>query len=275
MKKLKPFRFPCHIHTRINKAETRYGAHVMKRNQVIPAIAALILAGLAITGLYAEDFHKVYPLGPHGHIMIRNVSGDVRVVGYKGETVVVDAFKVGRDRDLVKVEDQSAGDSVSLRVSYPERGNCDASVNFEVQVPLGIEFNFDRLASVSGNVTITSARGRLKAESVSGNVNVKDVSGMVSASSVSGNVDVAITRLEGTGEMKFGSVSGNVSVRAPATLDADIEMSTVSGSLKTDFQLESQERRYGPGRSARGRLGSGASNLRITSVSGRVSLTRI
>jgi DUF4097 and DUF4098 domain-containing protein YvlB len=75
--------------------------------------------------------------------------------------------------------------------------------------------------------------------------------------------------------MKFSSVSGNVAVRAPASLDADIEMSSVSGSLKTDFPIEIQERRYGPGRSARGRLGGGASNLRITSVSGRISLTRI
>jgi DUF4097 and DUF4098 domain-containing protein YvlB len=86
---------------------------------------------------------------------------------------------------------------------------------------------------------------------VSGNVDVKDVSGLVSASAVSGNVTVEIRSLEGAGDMKFAAVSGNVTVKAPANLDADIEMSSVSGSLKTDFPIEVQERRYGPGRSAR------------------------
>jgi len=116
--------------------------------------------------------------------------------------------------------------------------------------------------------------GQLKAESVSGDVQIKDISGQVSASTVSGNVSVEFSRIEGSASMKFSSVSGNVSVRAPGELDADIEMSTVSGSLKTDFPIEVLERRYGPGRSARGRLGSGVSNLRITTVSGRVSLIR-
>jgi hypothetical protein len=65
-----------------------------------------------------------------------------------------------------------------------------------------------------------------------------------------------------------------VNVTAPADLDADVEMSTISGSLKTDFPVEVIEKRYGPGRSARGRLGAGSHNLRITAVSGRVSLVK-
>jgi DUF4097 and DUF4098 domain-containing protein YvlB len=74
--------------------------------------------------------------------------------------------------------------------------------------------------------------------------------------------------------MRFTSISGNVSVKAPDNLDALIEMSTLSGTLSTDFPLEVQERRYGPGRSARGRLGTGAISIRITTVSGRVSLMK-
>jgi hypothetical protein len=72
-------------------------------------------------------------------------------------------------------------------------------------------------------------------------------------------------------------VSGNVTVRAPADLNAYIDMSTVSGSLRTDFPIEVMERRYGPGQSARGRVGPQGSdgiNLRIRSVSGRISLVK-
>ena len=235
----------------------------------------LILLGVLATVCIGQDFQKTYVIGPGGHIRIGNVSGDVKVAGYNGDSVVVAGFKQGKDRDLVKIEDQSGADSVDIRVKYPENCNCDVSVNFEVRVPQAVEFNFDRISSVSGDVEMHGVSGRVRAESVSGNVDVVDVAGIVSASSVSGNVTAAINRLVGTGDMKFSSVSGNVTVKAPANLDADVEMSSVSGTLKTEFPIEVQEPRYGPGRSARGRLGSGASSLRVTTVSGRVILGRI
>ncbi len=227
----------------------------------------------AATGL-AQDFHKVYSLAAGSQIKISNISGDVRIQGYKGESVVVDGYKVGRDRDLVDIDDVSDADHLELRVHYPQHRHSNASVNFEVKIPQSVEFNFEEIRSVSGNVSVSGVKGRLLAQSVSGNVDVRQVSGLVSAGSISGNVEVEIVSVGGSGEMKFGSVSGDVSVRAPQNLDADIDMSTISGSLRTDFSIEVREPRYGPGRSARGRLGNGRNNIRITSVSGRVSLIR-
>jgi len=231
-------------------------------------LCAMVLGG----ALFAQDFQRSYAISADGRIRISNISGDIKVTGYSGDSIVVLGFKEGPDRNLIDVEDNSASDRVDLRVRYPREGNCNASINFEVRVPKLVSYNFEGLSSVSGNVDISEVTGRLKAESISGSVTVRDVAGLVSASSVSGNVVVEITRLEGTGDMKFTSVSGNVEVRAPAALDADVEISTISGSLRTDFPIDIQERRYGIGRSARGRLGSGMHSVRITTVSGRVSL---
>jgi DUF4097 and DUF4098 domain-containing protein YvlB len=89
---------------------------------------------------------------------------------------------------------------------------------------------------------------------------------------VSGNVDVDINRLEGSDDMKFSSVSGNLNVRMPAGLDAQVSMSTLSGSLDTDFPVEVKEKRYGPGRSASGRVGEGTRQVKMSSVSGNISL---
>ncbi len=221
----------------------------------------------------AVDFQKSYSIGAGGRIRVQNVSGNIVVTGYDGSTVMVTATKEGRDRDQVTIEDRSTADSVDLSVEYPHKGNVSASVDFDIRVPKTVEYNFGRLVSVSGNIQVTDVMGNLQVECVSGNVDVNGVSGVVSASAVSGNVIVDLKKA-GSGNMKFSSVSGDVDVRAPANLDADVEMSTISGSLKTDFQLEVHEPRYGPGRSARGRLGSGEHSLRITTVSGRVSLTR-
>jgi DUF4097 and DUF4098 domain-containing protein YvlB len=131
-----------------------------------------------------------------------------------------------------------------------------------------------RVKSVSGNVTVKDVTGSVQASAVSGEVKVGEINGTVSAKSTSGNVEVAVARLEGTDRIEFSSVSGNVEAKLPASLDAEVELSSLSGSLRTDFPMTIEESRFGSGRHARGRIGSGARSLRMSSVSGNVSLLR-
>lgn len=249
-------------------------------------IACLLLSVSAA----AQDFRKTYEVGQGGAINIRNVSGDVSVTGYEGETVLVLAYKEGRDADKLWVEDNSGGNNVDVRARYPENCNCNASIRFEVKVPRGGAYTFETISSVSGDVEVTGVNGNLRAKSVSGNVTVKGVTGAVNANSVSGNVrvgenngsvsgkstsgnvEVEILQLSGAGDMEFASVSGNVRVKLPSNLDADVRMSTLSGGLKTDFPLTIEEPEHGPGRRATGRIGGGSRNLKLTSTSGSVSL---
>ena len=99
-------------------------------------------------------------------------------------------------------------------------------------------------------------------------------SGAVDAKSTSGNVKVDLARVDGTSPLEFSSVSGNVVVRVPSGVGADVEMSTLSGSLHTDFPINVEERKYGPGKSAKGRVGDGARVVKMTSVSGNLNLSR-
>ncbi len=245
------------------------------KETVIRTGASLALAWLLLANpAGAQDFQRAYALGPGGIIKIWNISGNIIVKGHSADTVVVTATRSGRDRDRIEIEDKSTDGRVEVGIRYPESGDCHASVDFAVRVPSSKPFNFERLSSVSGNVELDGISGRIKAQSVSGSVVVKNTAGTVSASAVSGSVDVHLNRIEGLGDMRFSSVSGRVTVRAPRELAANVAMSTVSGSLETDFPIEVIVRRYGPGRSARGKLGEGSRSIRITSVSGRVMLIR-
>lgn len=247
----------------------------MRRKQFALAtamVAAILLPAVLASG---QDLHKTYNLARGGRISIENVSGDIAIESYNGSGIAVDAVRVGRDRDLVKIEEVSSGDRLELRVSYPESSNSDAGVNFQVRVPASMDYNFDHLASVSGDITVSGVQGQVRAESVSGDVAVKDVWGLVNASSVSGDVEAEIRHLEGAGDMKFSSVSGDIRVKAPNDTDAVVEMSSLSGSLDTNFPIQIEEKQTGPGHSAHGRLGAGSSTLRLSTVSGDVSLNRI
>lgn len=236
------------------------------------------LIGLAIAFslqmTYAQDFQKSYNISAGGQIVIWNYQGDIKVEGYAGDSIEISATKKGPDRDLIEIIDGSYGERIDVHPRYLRFGHGGARVDFEVRVPEGVEYNFSRLSSLGGKVQVSNVIGRLRAMSMRGDVEVKNVRGLVSASSHSGNVRVEIDEASARSNMSFASISGNITVRAPSNLDAFVDMTSISGLLKTDFPIEIQEMRYGSGRSARGRLGSGKQFLHLRSVQGQVSLIR-
>jgi DUF4097 and DUF4098 domain-containing protein YvlB len=265
----------------------------MRRRTILNFVGAVVFCLAAAAGAAAQDFQRSYNLGDGGAVQIANVSGDIELKGYDGSALVVNAYKTGRDRDQVEIEDASTPGRVSLRVKYPNNCNCDAGVKFEVRVPRSGNLSFDKISTASGNllaegfsgrVTISTASGdvsvrgvggEIKASSASGTVRVADSTGSVNASSASGDVEVELTRLEGGGDMRFSSASGDVHVRLPAGIDAQVSMSTVSGSIETNFPIEVKTNRHGPGSRAQGQLGSGARTLKLSSASGNISLKSI
>jgi DUF4097 and DUF4098 domain-containing protein YvlB len=238
----------------------------------LAGLATLVIALGAISA-YGQDFQKSYTIPSGGSIRIGTVSGDVAVTGYDGEAIIVRGIKKGADADLVQIEDRSTPGSVDIHVKYPEGHNhTEASVDFEVQAPRSIAYKYDHISSVSGDVSVSDITGKVHASAVSGDVHVSGVTGSVNAASVSGDVDVNISGLEGVDDMKFSAVSGDVKVTLPSTLDADVEISTLSGEIDTNFPLEIKKEQFAPGRRASGKLGDGTRRLKMSSVSGSISL---
>ena len=258
----------------------------------IAVVCTVALVCLIAVSAVAQDFQKSYSLAPGSRVAVKNVSGNVVVNGYPGSDVVIAAIKEGPDRELVQIEEQQDAQGITVVARYPQNTRCDASVRFELRVPAGTEYNFDSLSSASGNVSVEGvqgkvrartasgnvsvrqARGSIDATSASGNVEVQGVSGAVNARTASGDVDVELLAQSPADEMKFATASGNVTVRAPANFDAEVEMSTASGSLKTDFPLKVEDHLWGNGKKASGRLGSGSCRVKLSTASGDVNLLR-
>jgi DUF4097 and DUF4098 domain-containing protein YvlB len=265
----------------------------MRRGKIFNFVGAVVFCLAGAAGAAAQDFQRSYNLGDGGAVQIANVSGDIELKGYDGSALVVSAHKTGRDREQVEIEDNSTPGRVSLRAKYPNNCNCDAGVKFEVRVPRSAGLNLDKITTASGNlsaegfsarlhlstasgdVSVRGVGGEIRASSASGTVKVADATGSVNASSASGDVEVELTRLEGGGAMSFSSASGDVHVRLPSNIDAQVSMSTVSGSIETNFPIEVKTSRHGSGSRAQGQLGSGARTLKLSSASGNISLKSI
>ncbi|MGH7643268.1 MAG: DUF4097 family beta strand repeat-containing protein [Candidatus Dormibacteria bacterium] len=148
------------------------------------------------------------------------------------------------------------------------------------------------LKTVSGEATLESLRGPVTTETVSGSVisrgqlakfRGQTISGSVTLDSfggssvrlqtVSGEVvaDLKLALPEGSAEME--TVSGAVYLRLSAEPSQKVRVESVSGRLTSAFpELRAES---GPGsRTLKGALGEGRGRLKVSTVSGSVSLLR-
>ena len=212
-------------------------------------------------------------------VEIRNIMGDIRASAATGNEVEIVARKSGGDPASVRIAVDEHADGIIVCAIYDGGSTCggegrhrgnhdnDTEVDFEVRVPRGVQF---KGRNVSGDVEATGLDARVSAGTVSGSVRIS-TSDIASASSVSGSIRARMGRADWTGRLGFSTVSGDIDLEFAGDLNADVEMSTVSGNLDSDWPLSVTTASR---RQIRGRIGSGGRELDFSTVSGSVELRK-
>ena len=233
------------------------------------------------------DFRWEKALPNGSSVSVHDINGDISITPSTSGKVEIVGIKhgSGRNVDDLKAEVVETRDGIVVCVVWQDAdSDCDergyhsrgeggdhwgrASMDLELRVPSDIRVS---ASSVSGDIGIVGARGDVRANSVSGDLKLDRLRATsVSAHSVSGDVEVHVEELSGRGDLSFKTVSGDVTIELPRGLDADVSLSTVSGSLDSDFQMTLN------GRVSRRRIeakvGQGGRELDVSTVSGDVRL---
>jgi DUF4097 and DUF4098 domain-containing protein YvlB len=158
---------------------------------------------------------------------------------------------------------------------YPSTGRRgrrenNVNVNFTVRLPRGVKV---AASTVNGEVDVRGASAEVEASTVNGRVEAATSSGPVRASTVNGGVRVRMETLTGSGDMKFSTVNGAVVVEAPASLDAEVELETVNGSIRSDYPM-TVSGRMSP-RHLRAVIGKGGRRITMSTVNGSIELRKL
>lgn len=187
-----------------------------------------------------------------GDVLLDVGAADVDVAGARGVlTLDAGSGRVGV-RDIVGEVSIDAG-SGSITLSRMSGG------------PLNLDSGSGRVEA--SNVDVTEFR----ADVGSGGVRVTALkSPSVIIETGSGGADVEL--LSPVEHLSVESGSGGVTIRAPATLGAEIDASTGSGGFQSDFEIVS--RRLGR-RHVEGTIGNGKGRIRVESGSGAIRLLKL
>ena len=251
-------------------------------------ITALLSVAAAVS-MQAQDFNWHGRLAAGKRLEVKGVNGDVRAVLASGGEAVVNARKHSRrsDPEDVKIEVVESDDGITICAVYPtprharqenrcEPGdrwhsstdNNDVTVDFEVQVPAGIEFNGQ---TVNGEMSAEGLKGDVRASSVNGSVRVT-TTGLAEASTVNGSVYAEMGRANWTNDLEFSTVNGGITLILPGKLDTDVRASTVNGDIETDWPLTISGRFSN--RRIRGTIGAGGRGLNLSTVNGEIRLKK-
>ncbi len=254
---------------------------------------SLLIAGfLSVAGVVsaqAQDFNWHGRLAAGKRLEVKGVNGDVRAVLASGAEAVVNARKHARrsDPDEVKIEVVESDEGITICAVYPtpprarrentcqpgdhwssSTENNDVTVDFEVQVPAGIEFNGQ---TVNGEMSAEGLRGDVRASTVNGSVRVS-TTGLAEASTVNGSVYAEMGRADWTNDLEFSTVNGGITLILPGKLDTEIRANTVNGDIETDWPLTVTGRFSN--RRIRGTIGAGGRGLSLSTVNGEIRLKK-
>ena len=224
-------------------------------------------------------------------IRIRNLNGPITVGAASGDNVEVTATKRWRrgDPSVVRFDTQKFGpgnESVVICALWGERSSCDdrnyeahgdrstrnndVNVEFHVLVPRGVKVGVN---TVNGAVTVEGATAEVDASTVNGEVEVATTGGPVNASTVNGGVRARVGRVDGDADMNFTTVNGSVVAEFTGDFGGDVEMSTVNGALRTDYEI-TVSGRLDP-KHLRAHIGKpGGPRIKLETVNGSVELRK-
>lgn len=144
----------------------------------------------------------------------------------------------------------------------------DASVTFTVLVPTGVKVD---VTTINGSIGV-AATAPVRAHSVNGTIKVATSVGPVDAETVNGNVDVRMTTLGADGPVRAKSVNGSASAYLPEKFDGAVEMTTVLGSITSDFAggaLTDGNKKFVA------TLGTGGRSVNVETVTGSAALHKL
>lgn len=259
----------------------------------------LALCAVAACGRRAHDspdaFRWEAELEPGSTIHLRTGSGRIEVVAGSSRFARVSGAThwVGRN-DPIHFAWKRDGDEVYVCALRNKRSGCeegsgsfgndhswldifslfkhrstDAAASFRVELPSGVKVD---ARTMTGSISLAGVTGGVDARTLNGSINISRAAGPIEAKATNGSIEATVDSLGEDDPIVLEGVNGSMTAVLPGDLQADVQLSTVNGGIRSDFAVttEGELSRH----RLRGQIGSSSREVVLKTVNGNVSLLR-
>jgi len=201
------------------------------------AVAASSASFASVIGPSDGEFRQIYSLGPNGRVTIQNQYGDVSILGWDRDDVLVEAVKRSTDPrqlDDARIVVEPADGTLSIRTQYagsdPQHA---AKVEYRITVPRYASLEDVKLGN--GGLVISGVAGPVKASSVNGSIKAEKLAGRADLSTINGQLEAYFDRVADGRPITLSSVNGPIKLLLPGGAQASLHARNVSGGIDTEF----------------------------------------
>ena len=158
-----------------------------------------------------------------------------------------------------------------IEASGPQEGGSGSnwSVSYEIWMPSNSAVKLD---AYNGSISVEGVQGRIRFHTLNGSVKLSDVSGDVEGETTNGSLAVSVTdRDHPPHGLRLETTNGSVNLELPQQLSAQVQASTVNGTIRTDFPITVKGE---IGKQVSFTLGAGGPEIEAKTVNGSIHIAR-
>jgi len=242
-----------------------------------------------VNGEFRKDFSQSFPLEANGRFRIDNVNGRIEIHGWSSNVVALTAAIHGQTGDsvkAVKINIDSQPGRADVHTELPSgakgfqwnwdwfnhlRGN-DATVDYTVHVPQHAQLA--DVSGVNGHIQIDGVAGNITVSTVNGQTQIGNAAGDLKLSTVNGRIQADLDRLGGGQSVALEAVNGKIELAVPEDADAKFSVTTVKGSITSEFPALQVKKEFPVGNNLHGSLGHGSASVKASAVNGSIKFLK-
>ena len=190
--------------------------------------------------------------GQPGSLTIEHIKGSIKVTGYDGEAVIVNAahrkFK-NTDSPNRSAEGMKRIPINNIQLSANEKNNNvtvsafspDKTIDLDINVPK--DFSLKMQLYYNGNIDIYNLSGEFELSNLNGHINLENVSGAAVLNTTDGNINVNFNDISPDMPMAFTTIYGKIDVTFPSTANISLKMKSDKGEIFSDFDMKLEKRK--------------------------------
>jgi len=248
-----------------------------KQTATLTLAALVTLLSLPASAESHKTMQKTYDLDSNGRVSLSNVNGDVKVEACDCDQVKMTADIYASNEttlEKVSIKVKESTSHLNIETHHADekhifRNGDSWRVEYRLSVPRNARL--DKFELVNGDLTVSGVKGELIAELVNGEVSADNLTAPVNLETVNGTIDVSFADLSEVSHITLESVNGAIRLGMPSDADMEVDASTVSGSISTDFDLR-VDRDKVVGSDLHDRIGAGKTHVKLENVNGAIRL---
>jgi predicted Ser/Thr protein kinase len=240
-------------------------------------------------GEFRKELNQSFPLDANGRFSIDNVNGRITIRGWSSNAVALTAAihgKTGERVKAVEINIDSQPGQASVHTETPSGTKSfqwnwnwfknlwsgQATVDYTVNVPQNAQLA--NVSGVNGRIEIDGVAGDITASTVNGATEIKNAAHDLKLSTVNGHIKASMDRLGDGQSVSLDAVNGQLELAFPEAADASFSVSTVNGSISSEFAALKPEKEFPVGNKLNGSLGRGSASVKVTAVNGAVKFLK-